>query len=166
MAFVVATKAGGFEVRESRSTPAGPRSRTLASFTELNAETIEKAQKRAVKPPSADQLREAALRAGAPVSGEPVDEVARELLGLVTNGNRPGPMLKRLLLDALAREDHSAQPADPSTDVSDAARAAAEWIDAGLKQRGETLRDLLLLADALPLRLRCAEIGFPRLSSA
>lgn len=166
MTFIVSTKKGTFEIRESRSTPAGPRSRTLATFQELTDETIAKAQGRAAKPPSADQLREAALRAGAPVAGEPVDEVARELLGLVTNGNRPDPMLKRLLLDVLTSEDRSTQPADPSLDVSDAARAATEWIDASLKQRGETLRDLLLLADALPLRLRSAEIGFPRLKSA
>ena len=166
MAFIVSTKKGTFEIRESRSTPAGPRSRTLATFQELTDETIERARARAAKPPSADQLREAALRAGAPVAGEPVDEVARELLGLVTNGNRLDPMLKRLLLDALTGEDRGTQSADPSLDISDAARAAAEWIDASLKQRGETLRDLLLLADALPLRSRSAEIGFPQLKSA
>jgi hypothetical protein len=166
MTFVVAAKAGGFEVRESHSTPEGPRSRTLAGFTELTAETIAKAQARAAKPPSADQLRKAALRAGAPVAGESVDEAARELLGLVTNGNRLDPMLKRLLLDALSRDQLSDQPAaDSSATVSDTARAAAEWIDAGPRQRGETLRDLLLLADALPLRPRSAEIGFPRLRS-
>jgi hypothetical protein len=165
MAFVVATKTGGFEVRESRSTPDGPRSRTLASFTELDDATIEKARARAAKPPSPDQLREAALRAGAPVAGEAVDEAARELLGLVGNGKRLDPMLRRLLVDALTREDAS-RSAQPSSNVSDAARSAAEWIDTGPRQRGETLRDLLLLADALPVRLRSAEIGFPRLKSA
>jgi hypothetical protein len=166
MAFVVPTKKGTFEVRESRSTPDGPRSRTLASFKELTDETIEKAQARAVKPPSAEELREAALRAGAPVGGEPVDTAARELLGLLANGKRLDPMLRRLLLDALVREDRSDRPTDPAATVSDSARSATEWIDASPKQRGETLRDLLLLADALPVRLRPTEIGFPRLKSA
>jgi hypothetical protein len=166
MAFVVPTKKGTFEVRESRSTPDGPRSRTLASFKELTDETIEKAQARAAKPPSAEELREAALRAGAPVAGEPVDAAARELLGLLANSKRLDPMLRRLLLDALTRENRSDRPADPTATVSDGARSATEWIDASPKQRGETLRDLLLLADALPVRLRPTEIGFPRLKSA
>jgi hypothetical protein len=166
MAFVVPTRKGTFEVRESRSTPNGPRSRTLASFKELTDETIEKAQARAAKPPSAGELREAALRAGAPVAGEPVDAAARELLGLLANGKQLDSMLRRLLLDALTREDRSDRPTDPTATVSDAARSASEWIDASPRQRGETLRDLLLLADALPVRLRPPEIRFPRLKSA
>jgi len=166
MAFVVPTKKGTFEVRESRSTPDGPRSRTLASFRELTEETIVKAQARAAKPPSADELREAALRAGAPVAGKPADAASRELLGLLANGKRLDPMLKRLLLDALTREDRSDRPADPAATVSDAARSATEWIDVSPRQRGKTLEDLLLLADALPVRLRPTEIGFPRLKSA
>ncbi|HEX4669418.1 MAG TPA: hypothetical protein VH275_05540 [Solirubrobacterales bacterium] len=166
MAFVVPTRKGTFEVRESRSTPDGPRSRTLASFKELTDETIEKAQARAAKPPSAGELREAALRAGAPVAGEPVDAAARELLGLLANGKQLDPMLRRLLLDALTREDRSDRPTDPTATVSDAARSASEWIDASPRQRGETLRDLLLLADALPVHLRPTEIRFPRLKSA
>ncbi len=166
MAFVVATKSGRFEVRESRSTPEGPRSRTLASFKELDDETIAKAQAKAAKPPSTDELREAALKAGAPVATTPVDGAARELLGLIANGRELDPMLKRLLLDALSRENRSDRPADPAAAVSDAARSATEWIDASPRQRSETLRDLLLLGDALPVRLRPVEIGFPRLKSA
>jgi hypothetical protein len=167
MAFVVATKAGRFEVRESRNTPDGPRSRTLASFKQLTDETIEKAQARSAKPLGADELREAALRAGAPVAGVAADEAARELIGRVTNGDRLDPMLKRLLIDSLTSDDHGNQlTADSPATVSDAARAAAEWIDAGPRLRGDTLRDLLLLADALPVRFRSTEIGFPRLRSA
>ncbi|MGC1165202.1 MAG: hypothetical protein WA862_03760 [Solirubrobacterales bacterium] len=152
-------------MRESRSTPAGPRSRTLAGFKELTDATIEKVQARAAKPPSAAELRAAALKAGAPVAGEPVDEAARELLGLIANGKRVDPMLERLLLDALA-DDRGSRLAEPAATVSDSARAATEWIDAGPRQRGETLRDLLLLSDALPVRIRSNEIGFPRLRSA
>jgi hypothetical protein len=50
MAYVVATQPGRFEVRESASTPSGPRSRTLASFRELTGEVVEKVQARAEKP--------------------------------------------------------------------------------------------------------------------
>jgi hypothetical protein len=68
MAFVVPAQRGRFEVRESRSTKQGPRSQTLASFTELTDEVIEKARQKAAKPPSAEELRRAARRAGAPVA--------------------------------------------------------------------------------------------------
>jgi hypothetical protein len=166
MAFIVPTKRGNFEIRESHSTPAGPRSRTLASFKELTDETIEKARSRAAQPPSADQLREAALRAGAPVASPPVDRAARDLLGKLAKGQRPDPMLKRLLLDALANEDRSDRPTNPTATVSDAARSVSEWVGASAQERGEVLEDLLLLADALPLRRRPETIGFPSLKSA
>jgi hypothetical protein len=167
MAFVVPTKRGTFEIRESRSTPDGPRSRTLATFAELTDEVIKKAQRRANgSAPSAETLREAAIRAGAPVAGPPVDEAARETLRLMSRGERVEPMLKRLLLDALEREDRSDRPADPDALVSDAARSATEWIGASPAERGEVLRDLLEFADAVPIRLRPKEIGFPRLRSA
>ena len=166
MAFVVPTKRGRFEVRESHSTPEGPRSRTLASFKELTEETIEKARARSQSPPSADELKAAALRAGAPVASPPVDGAARDLLAKLAKGERPDPMLKRLLLDALVNEDRSDSPRDAATTVSDAARSVSEWIGATPRERGDTLKDLLLLADALPLRRRAETIGFPRLGSA
>jgi len=166
MAFVIPKKRGTFEVRESRNTPKGPRSRTLATFTELTDEVIEKAEGRASQPLDAEKLRESAIRAGAPVSGPPVDEAARETLRLLARGDKVEPMLKQLLLDALEREDRSDRPADPGALVSDAARSATEWIGASPAERGEVLRDLLEFADAVPIRLRPKEIGFPRLRSA
>jgi hypothetical protein len=161
MAFVVPTKRGSFEVRESHSTPAGPRSRTLATFREMSDEVIEKARSRAAKPPSPGQLRAAATRAGAPLSGPPVDRAARETLRLVSGGERLDPMLRRLLLDALSPREERGQ----SATVSDAARSASQWIGARPERRAEALQDLLELADALPIRIRSEEIGFPRLKS-
>jgi hypothetical protein len=105
MAYVVATQPGRFEVRESISTANGPRSRTLASFRELTPEVIEKARTRAAKSPEAEELIRSALKAGAPVRGPELDEAARETLRLLANGQRPDPMVRRLLLDALAEED-------------------------------------------------------------
>jgi hypothetical protein len=150
MAYVVATKRNAFEVRESRSTPDGPRSRTLATFRELDAATIERVHNRAETPPSEAELRKAALRAGAPVAAAPVDAAARTTLRSLAHGERPSPKLRRLLLDALADKEH------PVT----------EWLGASLSERGEALEQLLLLTDALPIRNRRAEIGFPRLNSA
>jgi hypothetical protein len=149
MAYVVATKNGTFEARESFITPAGPRSRTLATFRELDRATIEKALARATKPTSATELRDTALRAGAAVASAPVDEAGKSLLRSLARGERLEPRLRRLLLDALAGESHS----------------AAQWLGTSSSERGEALEQLLLLADAVPIRRRAAEIGFPRLDS-
>lgn len=166
MAFVIANKRGSYEVRESHSTPDGPRSRTLATFKEMDDEVVGKALARAANPLNVEELRKAALRAGAPVAPPEVDEAARDTLRLLAKGRRPDPMLRRLLLDALTHEDRSDRPADPDALVSDTARSATEWIGVGPQQRSEALRDLLELADALPVRLRPTEIDFPRLKSA
>jgi uncharacterized protein (DUF1501 family) len=165
MAFIVPTKRGTFEIRESRSTPDGPRSRTLATFRELTDEVIERAQERASgSAPSADDLREAAIRVGAPIPGPPVDKAARETLRLLAKGGRLDPMLKHLLADALEPRYRRDRPTEGF--VSDPARSATEWIGASASERGSALRDLLELADALPLRLvQPNEIGFPRLRS-
>lgn len=169
MAYVVGTKRG-YEVRESHSTPKGPRSRTLVTFKELSSEVIEKARARAVKPPEVEELRDAAIRAGAPLAEEPVDRAARELLRLLGEGARVEPKLRHLLLDSLGREGPIATGSPPSSiptpAVSDAARAAAQWIGATPERRGAALVDLLGLADALPFEIRSEEIGFPRLSSS
>jgi hypothetical protein len=163
MAFVIANRRGSYEVRESRSTPDGPRSRTLATFREMNDEVVEKARARSAKPLSAKELKGAAARAGAPIAAAPLDQAARETLRRVANGERLDPLLRRLLIDALGRDRRRSKSTVP---VSDAAIAATEWIGASLERRGEALRDLLELADALPVRIRAEEIGFPRLKSA
>jgi len=144
MAFIVPTKRGTFEVRESHSTDQGPRSRTLATFRELTDEVVEKVREKAAKPPTREQLRDAALRAGAPVAPTPVDRAARELIAELARGREPDPKLRQLLADVLG--GGWTEPASAPS----AARSAAEWIAASPRQRGKTLVDLLLLADALP----------------
>lgn len=161
MAFVVPTKRGAFEIRESRSTPKGPRSRTLASFSELDEEAIERAEEKATKPLSAEVLKAAARRVGAPIAPEPADQAARELLAELGKGESPKPKLKRLLAAMLDDPPAAATtPADPS-------RAVAMWMAATPQERGKTLVDLLLLADALPHGTRRGKpLRFPRLDSA
>lgn len=165
MAYVVATKPGRFEVRESATTPKGPRSRTLASFREMTAETIEKVQAKSEKSPSAADLTHSALRAGAPVRGSDLDEAARETLRRIASGEQPDPKLRRLLIDALSGPSSETQTSGSKSGISDAARAAAQWVGVSSEDRAAALRELLELADALPIRLRPHEIGFPRLRS-
>jgi hypothetical protein len=149
MAFVTVNRNGTFEVRESRSTPEGPRSRTLASFRELDEATIRKVIDRAEKAPTREELIEAVLRAGAPLAPAPVEAAARALLRSLARGETLSSRNRRLLLDALNGESMQ----------------AAEWLDVPLAERGEAGRDLLLLVDATPLRRRPDKSSFPRIDS-
>ena len=163
MSFIVPTKRGSFEIRESHSTPTGPRSRTLVTFTELSDEVIEKARKKAGKPLPADQLRKAARRVGAPVARKPVDRAARELIAELAKGRRLDPSLRQILLDLL--RNGFREGVDPSP-ANEAARSVAEWMAATPAERGKALVDLLLLADALPSGGRRGKpLRFPRLDS-
>ncbi len=163
MAFVVSAKKGRFEVRESQSTPKGPRSHTLVSFRELTDEVIQKAREKATKPPSAEELRRSARRAGAPVARPPIEQAARELIAELARGNRLDPALRQILselLDKGYRETGEASPAN------EAARSVAIWMAATPEERGRALVDLLLLADALPSGGRRGKpLRFPRLDS-
>jgi hypothetical protein len=144
----------------------------LTTFRRLDDEVIARARERARKPPSAGDLRESALRAGAPVAAAPVDRAAAETVRRLAAGEHVDPMLRRLLLDALGRQERGERVEEPESGsvqaprVSDAARAASEWIGVDAERRGEALREALELVDALPLRLRSSEIEFPRLRSA
>jgi hypothetical protein len=156
MAFVVARPGGTWEIRESRATAAGPRARTLASFRTLTPEVIAHARARSSRPLDARELRERAVRAGAPVTAHAPNQTAGELLGELAGGSQPRRALRKLLLDAL-------RPGGEG--MSDSARAAARWIVASPAQRGETLRDLLLLADRLPAGRSSSGQRFPRIES-
>lgn len=161
MAFVVPTKRGAFEVRESHHTDEGPRSRTLATFRELTDEVVEKVREKATRPPTREQLRDAARRAGAPVAPLPADRAARELIAELARGQEPDPKLRRLLTDALAGGWTESASAPSGT------RSAAGWIAASPRQRGRALVDLLLLADALPSGGRRGKpLSFPGLRPA
>jgi hypothetical protein len=161
MAFIVARRSGTWEIRESKSTPAGPRARTLATFRALTPEVIEHAQARSTATLDPGRLRKAAVRAGAPVATGAPDRAAGELLAEIGAGHRPRPALARLLIDALRDESAGASAGE----ASDSARAASAWVGATVQRRGETLRDLLLLTDRLPPSRAPVVRRFPRLRS-
>ncbi len=172
MAYVVARPGGSWELRESRATARGPRARTLATFRTLTPQVIEHARARSAGPLDDALVRAAALRAGAPVGASAPDRAAGELLAQLDSGQRPRPALARLLLHALqspapGSPDHPRhERAGDGQPLSDSARAAAAWVASSAQSRGETLRDLLLLADRLPAPRTPAGRRFPRLRSA
>jgi hypothetical protein len=163
MAFIVPSRQGSYEIRESQNTPKGPRSRTLVSFRELTGEVIEKAMEKAATSPTAEELRRSARRVGAPVARPPIEQAARELIAELAKGQRLNPSLRQILIEMLQkgyREDAEASPAN------EAARSVAIWMAATAEERGRALVDLLLLADALPSGGRKGKpLRFPRLDS-
>jgi hypothetical protein len=156
MAYVVARKIGTWEIRESHNTHSGPRSRTLATFRTLTPDVIEHAMARSSKDLDAVELRKAARRVGAPVATSASDRAAGELLAQLAAGQRPRPLLTRLLAKALYAD---------GTQPTDNAEAAAAWIAVSPERRGETLRDLLLLVDHLPRARARERPRFPRIAS-
>ena len=146
-----------WEIRESHGTPDGPRSKTLATFRTLTPEVVSRARERSQGPVDEMELRRAARRAGAPVTPPAADRAAGELLAELESGRRPRPTIERALLGALG-----ASGAEPLH----AAQAAAAWIGATPRQRGEALRDLLLLVDSLPPRALRTRERFPRIESS
>ena len=113
------------------------------------------------KPPTAEELREAALRAGAPVDAQPDRPCGPRADRKLAKGQRARPELRRLLLDLL---DGTAATAEPRRRGCDAARSVAEWIGATPEERGEALVDLAAPRRRPPSRRAPAEpLGFPRL---
>jgi hypothetical protein len=157
MAYVVQRRSGSWELRESRSTPAGPRSRTLASFRTLTPEVIDHPIGRSEDSLTPTAVRQVAARAGAPVGRSGPDAAAAALLAELSEGRTPSSGLRRLLADAISGGGDA---------PTEAERAAAPWIAATLEAKGEALRDLLLLADRLPVPRRGAAPAFPRIASA
>jgi hypothetical protein len=177
MAYVTARQNGTWEIRESTSTPDGPRSRTLASFRALSDEVIEHARARAEKPLSADDVRDAARRAGAPVDLATADRAAGDLLRELADGREPHPILRALLIDALQEgpptrlgERRNRQPSGAGVlpfETPHNARASAAWLTRTPAERSATLDDLLLLTDQLPHGRRVGEpLKYPRLGRA
>jgi hypothetical protein len=128
----------------------------LATFRTLTTDAIERAMARSSKNLDVAELRKAARRAGAPVAAPASDRAAGELLAQLAAGQRPRPLLARLLAKALSANE--GQPTDN-------AEAAAAWIAASPERRGETLRDLLLLVDHLPRARARERPRFPRIAS-
>ena len=181
MAYVTARHNGTWEIRESASTPNGPRSRTLASFRTLSDDVVEHARSRAEKPLSAEDIRDAARRAGAPVDLATADRAAGDLLRELADGREPHPILRALLIDALqegtptrlgkrpeTRERHPSGADVLPFETPHNARASAAWLTRTPTERAAALNDVLDLADQFP-RSRAERMKrerFPRLDRA
>jgi len=164
MTFVVArpdTRPNGspsvrYEIRESVSTAAGPRARTLATFRVLTSSVITEAASRARRPFDATQVRARAAALGAPQRAYEAAARASELLAQLRSGESVPPALAAELRRALPRRKAA---------LPDSLESAVEWIGVDDAARGRALRDLLELASRLPPRVRPAQSSCPGLAA-
>lgn len=121
MAFVIKRPGDRWELRESWASPAGPRARTLASFRLLTPEVAARAVKRSTTELSVDALMQTARAAGAPVADTRAEEVARELVALLSAGAVLPGVLRQQLEAAFEGGSAVAGP-DDETDVPETAQ--------------------------------------------
>ncbi len=162
MAYLVRRSPSRFEIRESRSTPRGPRSRVLASFLEtLTRDVLDRAAARATRPVNAGALVRRARTLGIPVLERSREPEARALLSRLRRGDPLDPVLAASLRRALARL--------PETPIPQPLAEVSEWVGASAAERGAALRELLDLygriARSRPPRRRRERARFPRFSS-
>ena len=162
MAYLVTCPGNRTEIRESRSTPRGPRSRQLVRFRgPLTPAILARAAERASRPFDANALMRRARALGIPVESRAPEKEARALLARLRRQDPIDPVMAGLLLSAL--ENVVTEPApEPLAEVS-------EWIGASAAERGAALRDLLdaygRIAASAPPRRERRRRPFPRFSS-
>ena len=163
MAYLVTRPGDSVEIRESRTTRRGPRSRQLARFSgALTPAILARAAALASRPFDAEALMRRAQVMGIPVEHRAPEHEARALLGRLRRADPIDPVIAGLLvraLDGVATEPVPEHLAD-----------VAEWIGASPTERGAALRDLLdafgqIAASRPPLRTR-PRVPFPHFSSA
>jgi AcrR family transcriptional regulator len=147
MAFVVARPGGRWEVRESWVSPSGPRARTLASFRLLTPEIATRATERAATALTAEAVMRIARRAGAPIADTHAEEVARELVALLS----AGAVIPRALQRELQARFAGAHPvpcagesADGSADVPSVRGVHGEVPEPGAPSGGVTVRERII----------------------
>ena len=162
MAYLVRRSPTRFEIRESRSTPRGARSRVLASFPDaLTRDVLDRAAARATRPFAADALVRRARTMGIPVLERSREPEARALLSRLRRRDPLDPVLAASLRRALARL--------PEAPIPESLVDFSEWVGASAAERGAALREILDLygriAHSRPPRRQRERARFPRFSS-
>jgi hypothetical protein len=162
MAYLVRRGPRRVEIRESRATARGARSRVLASADgTLTRDVVARAAAQASRPFSPEALVRRARALGIPVEARTREPEARALLARLRRGDPVDPAILAALRRALARLPEAEAP-EPLADVT-------EWLGAGTAERGAALRELLDLygriAESRPPPRRRGAARFPRFSS-
>jgi hypothetical protein len=162
MAYLYRRNPERVEIRESRATPRGPRSRTLATFRgALTREILDRAARRATRRFDRNALIRRARAIGIPVRLEAHEREARAVLARLRRADPIDPVIAGLLLRALDGVETKPLP-EELADVG-------EWIGASAQERGAAIRDLLdtygTIAMSRPQRRKRPRRPFPRISS-
>jgi len=162
MAYLVRRGPNRVEIRESRATSRGARSRVLASFARaLSPDVLERAAAQASRPFDAGALVRRARALGIPVRERAREPEARALLRRLRRGDPLDPALAASLRQALARV--------PEAPMPESLAEVSAWVGASAAERGAALRELLDLygriASARPPRRQREPSRFPRFSS-
>jgi len=163
MAYLVRHAGDRIEIRESRSTAKGPRSRQLARFAgALTPAVLARAAARATRPFDAEALVRRAHVMGIPVESRGPESEARALLARLRRADPIDPVMAGLLVRALEGTSKVQLPEQVAE--------VAEWIGAPPAARGAALRDLLdafgrIASSRAPLRDRPRK-PYPRFSSS
>jgi len=155
MAFVIKRRDGRYEIRESVTTPRGPRSRSLATFRELSDAVLDRAASRAATHFDRDRIATRARELGAPRDPRATARLGWQLLSELHAGHA----LPAVLAEALAAQIGLRES------VPDTVAPLLDWIGVGPRERGEALRDLLRVTDRLPARTGRPRKPFPRIAS-
>lgn len=162
MAYLVRHAGDRIEIRESRSTAKGPRSRQLARFVgALTPAVLARAAARATRPFDAEALVRRARVMGIQVASRGPEREARALLARLHRADPIDPVMAGLLVRALEGTSKVQLPEQLAE--------VAEWIGAPLAARGAALRDLLdafgrIASSRAPVRDRPRK-PYPRFSS-
>ena len=142
MAYLYTRRSGQVEIRESRATPKGPRSRTLASFRgPLTDALLDQAEARATARFDRRTLVAKAAALGIRFLPDKADAAARKLLAALRRGAPLEPVLATALKRAL-------EPLETAP-IPDAVLDVVEWLGASDIERARALRDVLRLYDTI-----------------
>jgi hypothetical protein len=141
MAYLVSRPGRPWELRESRATPSGPRSRTLVTFRTLTDQIVVRAVDRSAAGLSPGDVRRICLAAGTGAPAPATDQAAHALLAELKQGRSPSPGLRMRLQEALSAVVPELDPAAHGQD---------DWARWSAADHGQALRGLLGLADRLP----------------
>ncbi|MEX0873854.1 MAG: hypothetical protein WD646_13960 [Actinomycetota bacterium] len=139
MASVIERRDGRFEIRESVAGPKGPRSRTLAVFSKLSADLLERADQRATRPFDRTQVLRRAMELEVPWVGPSGLSEARSVLARLADGELPPTFVAAL------RES----TASSRVELPDSIPPMLDWVGADDTKRGRALRDLVQLGDVI-----------------
>lgn len=161
MASLTIRRDGRYEIRESESTRRGPRSRTLAIFSELTDAHLDRAAARARGRFDREAILARARELGVPIQASPATRLALELIAQIHRGEVVAPSVALVLGEALGRDSGSRLPDDVAP--------AVEWLGRSEEERGRAVRELLRLADRIVRSRRggrTGDIAYPRINSS